>query len=110
MSDDEIIKILKQRIGFQTQREFAKQVGISEKNLSDILHGRRRPQKNLCDFLGVSVESLTERLETENAALKAEVERLRELTKKILAEVLEYIEQNSRSGVISESVVEYSPR
>lgn len=43
MTKEQVIELLKKRMGKRTQREFAAQIGVREQYLSDVLNGRRDP-------------------------------------------------------------------
>lgn len=48
---EEVVKLIRQRMGTNTQEEFAAQVGISYQLLSNILIGSRSPGQKILKFL-----------------------------------------------------------
>ena len=53
---EEVVKLIRQRMGTHTQEEFAAQVGISYQLLSNILIGSRSPGQKILKFLKLRKE------------------------------------------------------
>lgn len=52
-TQDEVIEMIRKRIGNKTQREFALEIGVSQQYLNDILQGRRTPGPSILGYLGL---------------------------------------------------------
>lgn len=53
LSEEQVLDLLKQRMGVKMQMEFAAELEVSTSMLSDILKGRRHPGASVLKFLGV---------------------------------------------------------
>jgi hypothetical protein len=56
MTKDAVIRLLKQKQGDRSLREFAREVGVTAAYLSDIYQGRREPGPAIQRYLGVRRE------------------------------------------------------
>ena len=54
-TEEQVRKLLRDRQGERTQRQLAKEIGIPETNLSQILKGRIGPGPTVLRFLGLEV-------------------------------------------------------
>ena len=50
---DEVLKMLRARMGQRTQRDFAAELGVSQQYLCDVYQGKRAPAKKMLQFLGL---------------------------------------------------------
>jgi hypothetical protein len=56
MQNEDVITLLKKKMGDRTQLDFARELDISPQFLNDLLRGRRDPSDKILDYLGLKRE------------------------------------------------------